>query len=361
MKIGLVRRGYSSTGGAETYLLRLAGALQQAGHELVLFSDSRWPDASFASEQVVLEAKSPKLFADAVQAARPGVACDFLLSLERVWACDVYRAGDGVHAEWLLRRAAREPFWKPLFRKLQRKHLEIVALERALFTGGARAIIANSRMVKGEIIAQFSTDTARIHVVHNGVPAWSAQPGERARKRAELGLYEGDYAVLFAGSGWERKGLRFAIAAMDSVPGTLLIAGRGKRRTRSERARFLGPQDRASMHSLLAAADAFVLPTLYEPFSNACLEALAAGLPVITTGANGFSEIIEPGVEGEVVVDPADTAALGRAIAKWADPAKRAAIRAQLLGKGAAYSVEENVRRTLEVIERYSHPEARAS
>ncbi len=359
MKIGLVRRGYSSTGGAETYLLRLGGALQQAGHELVLFSDEQWPVEAFEAErlqptQIVLEARSPRLFADAVRAARPQVACDFLLSLERVWACDVYRAGDGVHGEWLRRRAAREPFWKPFFRKLQRKHTELLALERALFTGGARAIIANSRMVKDEITAHFGTAAERIHVVHNGVPAWSAEPGERARKRAELGLNEGDYAVLFAGSGWERKGLRYAIAAMDSVPGTLLIAGRGKTRARSERARFLGPQDRSAMHALLAAADAFVLPTLYEPFSNACLEALAAGLPVITTRANGFAEIIEPGVEGEVIADPADTAALARALAAWADPAKRAAIRAQLLGKGAAYSIEANVRRTLEVIERCS-------
>ena len=108
------------------------------------------------------------------------------------------------------------------------------------------------------------------------------------------------------------------------------------------------------MHALLAAADAFVLPTLYEPFSNACLEALAAGLPVITTEANGFAEIIEAGAEGEAVANPADTAVLTRAITAWADYGKREAIRTQLLGKGAAYSIEANVRRTLEVIERYS-------
>ena len=70
------------------------------------------------------------------------------------------------------------------------------------------------------------------------------------------------------------------------------------------RVRFLGPV--SDMAACYAAADVFVAPTLYDPFSNACLEALAAGLPVLTTPANGFSEILTPGRDGEVIASPAD-------------------------------------------------------
>ena len=358
MKIGLVRRGYSATGGAEAYLLRLAAELARRGHELVLFSDVPWPDDALAAHDLrltrsVIEVSNPRLFADGVEAARARHSLDLLFSLERLWACDVYRAGDGVHASWLARRARVEPPWKPFLRGLNPKHRQMLALERALFSGGAKRIIANSQMVKGEIIGHFGTPAGQIEVVYNGLPPQTAPPEARREVRAELGLADCDYVALFVGSGWERKGLHFAIEAVRRTPGvTLLVAGRGKAGglRAHDRVRFLGPRD--DVPRLLAAADVFILPTLYDPFSNACLEALAAGLPVITTRANGFAEIIISGEEGEVVAQPADIPALGAALSLWRDPARRTAIRPRLLALGARYTIEENVRQTLAVIER---------
>lgn len=358
MKIGLVRRGYSASGGAEAYLLRLAAELARRGHELVLFSDVLWPAEAFAAHalrltRTVIKASSPQLFADGLAHTPARASVDLLFSLERVHACDVYRAGDGVHAAWLERRARFEAAWRPFLRQLSPKHRQMLALERALFSGGARRIIANSAMVKREIVARFGTAPERIDVIPNGLPASSAPSAARAGMRAELGLTESDYVALFVGSGWERKGLRFAIEAVRRTPGvTLLVAGRGKMRgfPSSERVRFLGPRN--DVPRLLAAADVFILPTIYDPFSNAALEALAAGLPVITTAANGFAEIIQPGIEGEVVAQPDDIAALSAALRRWSDAAVRTAIRSQLLALGARYSIEENVRQTLAVIER---------
>ncbi len=355
MKLGLVRRGYARTGGAEIYLRRFAEEAVAAGHECVLFTE-QWPRAAWLHGQVTVASHSPKTFADALAARGAGEACDFLFSLERIHACDAYRAGDGVHAAWLERRARFEPAWKPWLRQFSAKHREMLALEKQLFgPDGARLVIANSRMVQAEIVRRFGFPAERIHVVHNGVPPSAAPPELRAKMRRELGLGDDEFAVLFAGSGWERKGLRYAIAAMNEarLPGaTLLVAGRGNQRAlpRSERVRFLGPVK--EMNRLLPAADAFILPTLYEPFSNACLEALAAGLPVITTAQNGFAEIIEPGVEGEVVAEPDDLPALSAALKKWRDPARRAAIRPRLLALGEKYSIAENVRQTLAIIER---------
>ena len=354
MKIGLVRRGYARTGGAEIYLRRFAEAAVAAGHECVLFSE-QWPRVAWPFAHIQIVSDSPKKFADALVAARAKDECDFLFSLERIRTCDAYRAGDGVHAAWLERRARFEPFWKPWLRQYNAKHRETLALEKHLFgLDGARLVIANSRMVQAEIVQHFGYPAERIHVVHNGVPPFTVPPEARAQTRRELGLRDEDFAVLFAGSGWERKGLRFAIEAMNAARlpnATLLVAGRGNERglPRSGRVRFLGPVK--DMTRCLAAADAFLLPTLYDPFSNACLEALAAGLPVITTAHNGFAEIIKPGVEGAVVAQPDDIAALAAALEKWSDPARRAAIRPRLLALGAQFSIVENVRQTLAIIE----------
>ena len=355
MKIGLVRRGYSATGGAEAYLNRFADAACAAGHSCVLFTGGEWPDSAWNGECVRLAGGSPRAFADALAAANPRDRCDFVFSLERVWTCDGYRAGDGVHAAWLARRAAFEPFWRPLFRRFSGKHRDLLEIERALFSaGGAGLVIANSEWIKREIAQHFGFPPERTHVVYNGVPAFTPPPNARAEMRAELGLGPADYVLLFAGSGWERKGLRFAIdavnAATQSRP-TLLVAGRGRaeKMPRSARVRYLGSV--GDMARVLSAADVFLLPTLYEPFSNACLEALAAGLPVLTTEHNGFAEIIERGVEGEVFADPLDVASFAAGIDRWENTARRAEIRPRLLEKAARFTIEENVRSTLAIIE----------
>lgn len=354
MKLGLARRGYSPSGGAEAYLKRFADGLAAAGHQPVLFASEQWPD--WPHELRVLRGgKFPADFARAL--AADAAACDYLFSLERVLACDCYRAGDGVHAAWLERRAKHEPRWRSLFRKLQGKHRELLRLEQAMFRERtARRVVANSRLVKDEIVAHYGYPAEQIDVIYNGVPAAASLEQSaiwRGEVRRELGLGEQAYVLLFAGSGWERKGLKFAIDAIDRagpVEPTLLVAGHGRPSSmpKSPHVRYLGAVRGLSRY--LAAADAFVLPTLYDPFSNACLEALAAGLPVITTTANGFAEILEAG-EGEAVTDPAETAALAHAIETWAPLERREAVRERLREKGRAFTVERNVRETLAVVQ----------
>lgn len=359
MKIALVRRGYSSTGGAEAYLRRFAGALTQAGHQPTLFTTNDWPQeeaAPFAVERLGT-GLGPKAFAEALAARQEMLPVNYTFSLERVPRCDCFRAGDGVHAAWLKRRARFEPIWQSLFRKFQPKHRELLALERQLFSeGGAGRVIANSGLVRDEIVANFGYPAERLHVVYNGVPpALDEEESARARTelRQKMGLSPEQYVVLFAGSGWTRKGLRYAVRAIEGVQGVeplLLVAGRGRRRgmPHSPRVRFLGPVS-GGLARVYALADAFVLPTIYDPFSNACLEAMAAGLPVITTRANGFGEILAPG-EGEVLAEPDNVPALTAALSAWADPARRAAVRTPLRAKGALYSMERNLRESLAVV-----------
>ena len=358
MNIGLVRRGYAATGGAEAYLKRFAQALLAAGHDCTLFTSAAWPREAWPGPRIErLPGTSPLAFANALEKARAAAPCEYLFSLERVWSCDAYRAGDGVHRAWLERRASVEPFWKRWGRVFNPKHRQLLALESRLFSPeGAGIVIANCRMVKEEIVREYGYPAERIHVVYNGLTASAPSPELRAQTREQLGLRESDYVLLFAGSGWERKGLAVAIEAVRQVKAAcrplLLVAGRGKPRLyrSNERVRFLGPA--RQMAACYAAADAFVLPTLYDPFSNACLEALAAGLPVVTTAANGFSEILQPGVDGEVIEDPADAAAIARAMEAWSDPARRAATRPRFVELASRFTIEANVRNTLKAMGR---------
>jgi UDP-glucose:(heptosyl)LPS alpha-1,3-glucosyltransferase len=351
----LVRRGFSSGGGAEAYLKRLAAGIVAAGHRVSLFSASEWPAEEWRFGPIErVKAAGPIAFADEIEkVARDG--CDLLFSLERIWRCDLYRAGDGVHRAWLKRRDQLGGPLRKLGRLFNRKHSAALALEKSLFAnGGARRVIANSAMVKNEIVESYGYPADEIHVVYNGVPLeWFRGDEQRDRIRADLGLEKDEIAVLFAGSGWERKGLRFAIEAVKTLGGKLklLVAGRGESGEFSaSRARFLGVV--RDMPSLYRAADIFLLPTIYDPFSNACLEALAAGLPVITTKANGFSEIIESGRHGTVVEDPRDVAAIGAALQFWSDPARRIGARPDIHALAGQFDISRNVAETLQILTR---------
>ena len=102
------------------------------------------------------------------------------------------------------------------------------------------------------------------------------------------------------------------------------------------------------------AADLFLLPTIFDPFPLAGLEALSAGLPIITTSANGVSEVINPGIHGEVIAEPSDIRALSDALRKWLkitnDPQQAKLARSRCAALVSEFSLERNLRETLAVI-----------
>ena len=108
------------------------------------------------------------------------------------------------------------------------------------------------------------------------------------------------------------------------------------------------------MAEVYAAADIFLLPSIFDPFSLAAIEALGAGLPVITTAATGISEVITPGVHGEVIAEPSDVESLTEALRRWVgvtdrpEEAREAAGNCLSLAEG--FTLERNLRETLAVI-----------
>ncbi|HJW37092.1 MAG TPA: glycosyltransferase family 4 protein [Candidatus Udaeobacter sp.] len=368
LRVAFVRRGYSPTGGAEAYLKRLARGVIEAEHEVQLIATNEWPEDQWPFGTITrLRAKSVLGFADELEQIRPQIDCDALLSLERAWSCDVYRAGDGVHRAWLERRRKFELPLKQFARALNTKHRDLLHLEESLFADRkAGRVIVASQMVKKEIVDVYGYPADRIDIVHSGVPLdkFRFDSELREKSREDLKLNPDQIALLFAGSGWERKGLLFAIQAMALCKNRkmrLLVAGRGNAALyktkrllfwREEPVQFLG--EVADILRVYAAADIFILPTIYDPFSNACLEALACGLPVITTRSNGFSEIIKDSVHGSMVDHAGDLIGLRDAIRFWSDPARRAAACSANIERASQFDISRNVEQTMEILTHFA-------
>lgn len=364
--IAFLRRGYSATGGAEAYLSRLARGLQERGFRTLLLGTGDWPSAEWPGEEVVTLSRSLSAFAKEALAYGQEKKCDLLFSMERVPGCDLFRAGDGVHAAWLDLKEGKKSFFKKWWQQHCSRHRQVLALERRLYEPPAKTqVIANSQMVAHQIEEYFGFPREKMSVIPNGAPLFKApSEPERQALRDHFKMSKEECVLLFVGSGWERKGLKVALEGLERAivllkergfaPNLRLwIAGKGTPHNyHSGHTRFLGPIKK--VERLYAAADLFILPTRYDPFSNASLEALAAGLPVITTRFNGCSEIMEEGVHGSVLQDPTDVVACSEAIVKWYErlqnPPEVIVTREQCATLGAQFNIERNLEATTSLI-----------
>lgn len=362
LTIGFLRRGYSSTGGVEAYLKGLAKGLLEKGHRPVLFGTEAWPLSEWPGGRILrCSGASLSRYAEEVKRHREssGIAFDLTLSVEKVPGCDIYRTDEGVHAAWLAHRSPHITPWARFFQGISPKHREKLRLEKELFKPDAtRRVISLSERISGEIRDHYGYPPERITLIRNGVECPGAVSLQRRNEiRSELGFSPGEKIVLFVGTGWERKGLRFAIRAVERLHNPLVrlvVAGKGpEKRYASPVVRFLGPVK--DMKTVYAAAELLIFPTIYDPFPLSAMEALAAGLPVITTAANGVSEIMTPGVHGEVIDAPSDIDSLSTSLRRWItlleDPVKAAATRDACVKLASPYSLERNLRETLAVME----------
>jgi UDP-glucose:(heptosyl)LPS alpha-1,3-glucosyltransferase len=315
MKVAVVCRPFSFHGGVETATAGLLHALLAAGHEVELISTARQPDVPGVPVRRVPVLRHPsvlRLLSFALAARRAGRrgGYDIVQSHERGLSQDVYRAGEGSHRAYLEamgRHAGLDPH-----------HRVVCALERRIFRlRAARHIVAISAGGKAEIQERYDTDPEHLTVVYNGVDLERFHPDNRARHRAStraaLGITARAWMALFVGSGFERKGLGpllSAFARMADEDSRLVVAGKGNvpryqalaaRLGIDEQVTWTGPQ--RDVEKLYAAADVVALPARYEPFGNVHLEALASGVPVLSSARAGGSELIRAGDNGWVVDD----------------------------------------------------------
>ena len=356
MKIAIVRQKYVNYGGAEQFVSEYTTHLANAGHNIHIFANqwkpSNHPNIRMHAVRTIelssfLRTLSFASFALQAVRAEP---FDIVQSHERIWSQDVYRAGDGCHREWLERRANYLPSLKKISFRFNLFHQLVLKLERRIFESGqCKKIIAISEMVKRDILKHYQLPEDRIEVVYNGVRLDRFHPDNKNRFRNEvrnrLGVSDTEVMVLFVGSGFERKGLEYLLKALPHVERKnwrLVLVGKGNwerylsfvSEENRNKITYLDPVD--DIEKLYASADFFILPSIYEPFGNANLEALASGLPIITNRNCGVAEIIISKKEGIVLEEPSDVKAIAEAIDYLMDSEVR-----ESMGKSARLLAEK--------------------
>jgi len=344
MRIALVIERFDPTGGGvEAVAWHVARELVEAGDEVHAFArriDMPMESRSAAGGELhVHRIRSPARwqplrvlgFSHAAARAAPRGSFDVVHSFSRTRHQDIYRAGGGSHADYMERVYARPPYRTHWFSP---RNATLLAIERRVIDDPTQIIQCNSEMVRDELVARHGLPQDRVVVIRNGVDLERFHPRRREAvgKKVRESIGQGAGPVwLLAGSGFHRKGLDTAFRALagggpsDAV---LWVAGADAtthwRRLAGElgvadRVRFLG--QRQDLEDIYAAADALLLPTRYDAFANVCLEAAAAGLAVVTSGANGAARWL--GDAGLIVDDPEDIAGFARALDLLADPLTR--------------------------------------
>ncbi|MBI5191815.1 MAG: glycosyltransferase family 4 protein [Nitrospirae bacterium] len=337
MKIAIVRKKYNPFGGAERYLNFLANHLIKQGHEVHIFAN-KWPRSPQSDSTGVIFHKVPMIgglsilkiwsFALTIWFMIRKEHFDIIFSNERIFFQDVYRAADGCHKGWLSIRIKQLHFWRKLSILINPLHWSVLFIDRLIFEKRRfKKVIALSFQSKKEIMELYNVPEDMIHVIYNGVDLEKFHPRYRTGReslRQELGVEKKQFVLLYVGTGFERKGLRYLIessALLKKHSFRLWVIGRGNTDMYKKLARKLGVEDSitflgpiGNVEKYYGAADILVFPTLYEPFGNVHLEALASGLPVITSSLSGGSEIITSGMDGYVIKDPTNPAEIAEKI-----------------------------------------------
>ncbi len=331
MRIGLIARRFDPAGGGtERDLIITARILAEAGHEVRIFAAEI--RGEFAGPRVIRVptpgfGRTLKLLAFAIRAAhmaRDG-GVEVVLSFARILDADILRSGGSAHSSYVA--AARQ--WQSgpanVAMAVSPYHRVQMMIERRGFASRRlRRTIAVSDLVRKDLVAVFGLSPTTTVTLYNGVDRLRFQPAARENLRyivrRELHLAEKTPMIAFAGNGFARKGLRFLIEAWPTIDCTahLVVAGTDRALPRyrklaeracvSDRVHFLGAQ--SQIERIFAAADGLVLPSLFEPFGNVVMEAMAAGLPVLCSKACGAAELLDPAMRELIIDDPTDLSAL---------------------------------------------------
>jgi len=365
MKIALVLYRYSEAGGGvEGYVARLAHGLRGRGHEIHLFSHrfEPGPPAAFTCHRVptstIYSALRVRTFArNSARMLEAATSFDLIHGFGQTYHNDVLRVGGGCHWEYL--RHTKPSMANPVLRFMHRwnpRNAAILSLQRRIFDpGGNSLVFCNSRAGTEELKRVFNMPEERLRVIYNSVDLERFHPRHRAEHRARYrelcGATSGELLGLFVGSGTRRKGLELAIRALaevrDAAAFRLAVLGnvgssaeRLAAQLKVEVSRLGHRQDVERFH---AGADFLILPTRYDPFANVCLEGMASGLPVITTRANGVSEIIDHQQNGLVVEDVERVPEIAAALRDLTDPRRREELGAAARRTAESFTEERNL------------------
>ncbi|WP_165228028.1 glycosyltransferase family 4 protein [Aquisphaera insulae] len=370
-----------SKGGAETYVIDLCRSLVRAGHDVDVYAESWQPGALPPEVRPIKVAvkgttRSGRIWSFARNSAAAINPADYdcTVGFINTYAHDVIIPQGGVHAGSL--RANAQRFRNPVLRRLyilgkrlNPKFTLYRAIERRQYAARRRAqVVAVSEMVRRHVQEFQGVPRERIHVIPNAIDVGRVHldhPGAvRCAFRNRLALEPDDVVGLFVGHNFALKGLRPLLKALARRHGAggrpihLLVSGGGRVEAYRRRAKALGLGDAVhflgyhpDIRECYAASDFFVLPSYYDPCSLVVLEALAFGLPVITSKQNGAGELIAEGREGFVVAAPDAIDELAAALDAMADEARRSSMAAAAAKLGAVQTFDRHVEALVRVFE----------
>jgi len=379
LKIAFVLDRFLPSRGGESYFAWLADELSRAGHDVHVFAMKieENPAATYQTHVIPVWGypRSLRMLSFLVHSARVIKADDFDIIHGVGWTLtmNVFNPHGGVEQAYLRQefRSITSRFyhlWRFARRYLSPEHyLTLWIQKRQYLSPRVKKIIAISHMIKRDILRRYGTLAEKVVVVFNSVDLDRFHPRNRgayrAEKRASLGIPPDTIVLMFVGNNYRLKGLEPLMAAMGLLrkrfpapPFRLLVAGRGQIARYRRKARRLGVSDLVlflgpvrEIEQYYAASDIYVHPTFYDSCSLTVLEALASGLPVVTTRFNGAADAIVSDEGGRVVDDPANVKDLAESIAPYFDEGCRNRARTVTRQWMERYSPSTNVGETLRV------------
>jgi UDP-glucose:(heptosyl)LPS alpha-1,3-glucosyltransferase len=378
MKIGLVIfRGDPQRGGAERYTADIAAALARRGHGVELISTRFGPEipgVNFVSIATDAPTRAGRYldFLNHLDKHLAERKYDLIHSMLPIRNCDLYHPHSGMAKAaletHLNRASAPARVLGQLANRLNRKRRVFAEVEDVLIHGPDKPVVlCLSDYVKEMILRHYPDITGQLVKLFNGTDLKLFDPEKHAPARETIrrrfGIAPDSTVALMIAQHFERKGLAEVIAATANLVKTsaerapvVLVVGKDDPSRSREYARRLGVEDKiifagqtTSSADFYAASDFFVLPTRHDSCSLVVLEALAMGLPVISTVFNGACEIMIEGRHGYVLADPADVDALTAAMSNLLESQTRRNMRKACLALRESLSFEAHMDRLEEI------------
>ncbi|OGP54810.1 MAG: hypothetical protein A2Y65_12065 [Deltaproteobacteria bacterium RBG_13_52_11] len=374
MKIALGMRDFSpEKGGAERSMAELMGFLSKAGHEVHIFSHrfGQVANSLFLHRVPVIPfPKSLRVLSFAWRCDHMMKSEDFdvIIGVGNTFQADLLQPRGGVHWSWFWKglQAYENPLiWAAKFlgRVLSPKQWAQGIIEDAPYRKASK-IVAISEMVKQDIVDHYRIPDERIDVIYTGIDTrFKPRTGKlREEIRRQYAISPNEFVILFSAHNFRLKGLKNLIRSVAQVKRKkrgvkLLVLGRDRKNPYERLAHKLGCEEEVIFaggvkepEKYYAAADILVHPTFYDPCSRVVLEALASGLPVITTRSNGAGWIITEGKEGFVLDDSRDVEALAEKILYLVDPIRLKEASAAARRLAERYSQKRSYQTMLEAI-----------
>jgi len=286
-----------------------------------------------------------------VLSARPAAGATHYQLHSGVYAAAYAAEGDSYDS------TLRRLFFLPALRLNVRRRRLLQLEARMLDARSDTRVMAFSARSRDDLQRLFGISADRVVLARPGVDLTLFRPPSAAEAAADRSSRRDRIRLLFAGHNFALKGLRWALEATAlarrrGIDAEMVVAGRGPTRAFAALARrlkidahvrFAGAVAQPVLAELYRQSDLLVHPAFYDPFPRVIVEAMACGVPVVTTAACGGAELITAGRNGVVVTDPREIDAIAGAIASVAAPDRRAAMSVEAAETGRGFDFEAHV------------------